>query len=161
VVTLLKARDQFLERDAAGRYGLDPDSNVVIRCMDNPQRTPAEQAELARQIYAAAPFLDSGRPASELHYECEAWPAQPSRPEPWVTGDVDVPPTLTISVTGDPATPHQGGINLARTLKGSLLTVDAAQHGIALLGQSECVDGVVADYLVNLTTPPHGARCTA
>jgi hypothetical protein len=46
-------------------------------------------------------------------------------------------------------------------LKRSLLTVDAAQHGIALLGQSECVDGVVADYLVDLTTPPDGARCTA
>lgn len=157
---LLKSRDAFMFRDATGRYGVDPDSNVVIRCMDNQRRTPAEQAELARQIYAAAPFLDQGRSAAELHDECEAWPQPPSRPQPWVAGDVDVPPTLTISVTGDPATPHQGGINLARALGGSLLTVDAAQHGIALLGQSQCVDGVVADYLIDLKTPSADARCS-
>ena len=159
--TLLKSRDAFLFRDVTGHYGVDPDSNVVIRCMDNPRRSSAEQAELAQQIYAAAPFVDPGRPASELHNECAAWPAPPSRPEPWVAGDVEVPPTLTISVTGDPATPHQGGINLARALKGSLLTVDAAQHGVALLGQIPCVDQIVTDYLVDLKTPPADARCTA
>jgi pimeloyl-ACP methyl ester carboxylesterase len=158
--TLLQSRDQFLFRDTAGHYGVDPDSNVVIRCMDNPRRTAAEQAELAKEIFAVAPFLDSGRPAAQLRSECEAWPAQPSRPEPWITGNVDVPPTLTISVTGDPATPHQGGINLARALKGSLLTVDAARHGISLLGVSECVDRVVSDYLIDLKTPPADARCT-
>lgn len=157
---LLKLRDNFLGRDSSGRYSTDPDSNVVIRCMDNPQRTPAQQAELTQQIYDAAPFLNSGRPAAKMHYECEAWPQQPSRPERWVTGKVDVPPTLTVAVTGDPATPQQGGINLARTLKGSLLTVDGAQHGIALLGQNQCVDDIVANYLVNLQTPPADAHCT-
>ena len=90
----------------------------------------------------------------------EAWPQPPSRPEPWVTGDVDVPPTLTISVTGDPATPYQGGVNLARALGGSLLTVEGAQHGIALLGQSECVDGIATNYLIDLQTPPDDARRT-
>lgn len=157
---LLKLRDNFLGRDSSGRYSTDPDTNVAIRCMDNPQRTPAQQAELTQQIYDAAPFLNSGRPATTMRYECEAWPQQPSRPERWVTGTVDVPPTLTISVTGDPATPHQGGINLARILKGSLLTVDGAQHGISLLGQNQCVDGTVADYLIDLKTPPAGAHCS-
>jgi pimeloyl-ACP methyl ester carboxylesterase len=52
-------------------------------------------------------------------------------------------------------------INLARVLKGSLLTVDAAQHGIALLGASECVDGVVSDYLIDLKAPPADAHCMA
>ncbi|GAS93805.1 alpha/beta hydrolase family protein [Mycolicibacterium canariasense] len=157
---LLKLRDNFVGRDSSGRYGTDPDSNVAIRCMDNPQRTPAEQADLTQQIFDAAPFVDSGRPAAHMHYECEAWPQQPSRPERWVTGNVNVPPTLTISVTGDPATPHQGGVNLARALKGSLLTVDGAQHGIALLGQNQCVDDIVAGYLIDLRTPPAGAHCT-
>lgn len=69
-------------------------------------------------------------------------------------------PTLTVSVTGDPGTPYQGGVNMARLLGGSLLTVEGAQHGVALFGQSECVDGIVADYLIDLQTPPDGARCT-
>ena len=69
--------------------------------------------------------------------------------------------TLIVSVTGDPVTPHQGGITMARTLGASLLTVGGAQHGIALIGQSECVDRTVADYLIDLQTPPDDARCTA
>jgi hypothetical protein len=71
-----------------------------------------------------------------------------------------VPETLTISVTGDPATPHQGGINLARALKGSLLTVDGNSHGAFLVGGSRCVNDLGIDYLVNLKTPPADARCT-
>jgi hypothetical protein len=39
--------------------------------------------------------------------------------------------------------------------------VDAAQHGIALLGASECVDRVVSDYLIDLETPPADAHCAA
>jgi pimeloyl-ACP methyl ester carboxylesterase len=156
---MLALRDNFLMRGADGRYGIDMGMNIAIRCMDDPRRTPAQQTELAEQIYAAAPFLDPGRPVTQLHHECEAWPQPPARSEPWATGDVDVPPTLTVSITQDPATPHQGGVNLARILNGSLLTVEGAQHGIALMGQSECVDGIVADYLIELKTPPAGARC--
>jgi hypothetical protein len=72
-----------------------------------------------------------------------------------------VPPILVTSVTGDPATPHQGGINLARTLGGTLLTVDGAQHGIALMGQSPCVDRIATDYLIDLALPPADARCAS
>jgi TAP-like protein len=49
---------------------------------------------------------------------------------------------------------------MARLLGGSLLTVEGAQHGVALFGQSECVDGIAADYLIDLQTPADGARCT-
>jgi hypothetical protein len=89
----------------------------------------------------------------------EAWP-EPPRNLPWLTGDVDVPPTLTVSVTGDPGTPHQGGINMARLLGGSLVTVEGAQYGVALFGQSECVDEIVTDYLIDLQAPPDDARRT-
>ncbi|MFI0466284.1 alpha/beta hydrolase [Saccharopolyspora sp. 5N102] len=154
-------RDSAFGRGPDGRYNNSGDAAYAIRCMDLPRRTPAEQTELARQIRAAAPFMDSGRPVRESHHECEAWPQPPTLPQPWVTGPVGLPPTLTVSITGDPATPYEGGINLARVLGGSLLTVEGAQHGIALLGQSECVDGLVADYLIDLQTPPDGARCTA
>lgn len=49
---------------------------------------------------------------------------------------------------------------MARLLGASLLTVEGNQHGVALFGQSACVDDVVADYLIHLRTPPDGARCT-
>jgi hypothetical protein len=62
-------------------------------------------------------------------------------------------------VRGLPVTPHQGGISLTRYLGASLLTVDGDQHRSALIGKSECVDRTVADYLIDLRTPPAGARC--
>ncbi|GAA1208675.1 alpha/beta hydrolase [Pseudonocardia alaniniphila] len=40
------------------------------------------------------------------------------------------------------------------------LTAEGAQHSVALFGQSECIDRIVADYLTDLQTPPDGARCT-
>jgi pimeloyl-ACP methyl ester carboxylesterase len=153
-------RDTYLGRGSDGRYNNSVDAVFSIRCMDASRRTPAEHTELSRQIVAAAPILDTGRPVPESHHECEAWPQPPTLPQPWVTGPVGLPPTLTVSVTGDPATPYQGGVNLARVLGGSLLTVEGAQHGIALLGQSECVDNLVTNYLIDLQTPPDDARCT-
>ncbi|MEV8410658.1 alpha/beta hydrolase [Streptomyces niveus] len=35
---------------------------------------------------------------------------------------------LTISITGDPSTPHQAGVNLAKALDGSLLTAKGTTH---------------------------------
>ncbi len=63
-----------------------------------------------------------------------------------------------ISATGDPVTPHDGGIGLADTLGARLLTVDGNQHG-TVISRNECVDGIVADYLVDLELPDEGARC--
>ncbi|GAA1330648.1 alpha/beta hydrolase [Pseudonocardia xinjiangensis] len=159
---LLGMRDAALGRGPDGRYGagLNIDANLAIRCMDNPRRSPEENTELARQARAAAPFLDPGRSPAPAHYECAAWPEPPSRDLPWLDGGVDVPPTLTVSVTGDPGTPYQGGITLARLLGGSLLTVEGAQHGVALFGQSTCVDQAVTEYLIDLRTPPADVRCT-
>jgi pimeloyl-ACP methyl ester carboxylesterase len=157
---LLGLRDGIYGRDADGRYVYDGDAFTGISCMDRPRRTPAEQTALARRLVEVNPLLDTGRPVTERHDECAAWPKPPSRLEPWLTGDVDVPPVLVVSVTGDPVTPHQGGITLARYLGGSLLTVDGDQHGSALIGKSECVDRTVADYLIDLRTPPADARCT-
>ena len=157
---LLGLRDSIYGRGPDGRYVYDADRLLAISCMDRPRRTPAEQTDLARQLVAATPLLDTGRPVAERHDECSAWPEPASRPEPWLTGGVDVPPTLIVSVTGDPATPHAGGVAMARLLGSSLLTVEGNQHGVALLGQSECVDDIVSDYLINLRTPPADARCT-
>ncbi len=98
--------------------------------------------------------------AGNYHSECEAWPAPPTRDEPWLADVEGLPETLVVSVTGDPATPHEGGIAMARALGGSLLTVDGKQHGAYILGGSKCVDDVVSEYLLDPETPPADARCS-
>jgi hypothetical protein len=62
-------------------------------------------------------------------------------------------------VTGDPATPYQAGVDLAKAMNGSLLSVEGAQHTAALQG-NVCVDDIVTAYLVDLRLPPEGARCS-
>jgi hypothetical protein len=66
---------------------------------------------------------------------------------------------MVVSVTGDPATPYQAGVNLAKALNARLLSVQGTQHTVALQG-TKCVDDYVSQYLINLTLPPDGARCT-
>ncbi len=59
----------------------------------------------------------------------------------------------------DPVKPHEGGISLAKTLGGSLLTVEGSQYGAAL-ARNSCINDALADYLIRLKTPGDGARCT-
>lgn len=71
-------------------------------------------------------------------------------------GIEDLPKTLIVSVAGDPATPHSGGIGFAETLGGILLTVAGEQHGVAFTDDNACVD----NYLINLKLPSEGTTCT-
>ncbi|WP_327640059.1 alpha/beta hydrolase [Kribbella sp. NBC_00482] len=96
----------------------------------------------------------------DFRSECEAWPAPPTGDDPWLTDVENLPETLVVSVTGDPATPHEGGIAMADALGAKLLTVDGKQHGAYLLGGSKCVDRVVDAYLLDLKSPPANTRCS-
>jgi pimeloyl-ACP methyl ester carboxylesterase len=157
---MLALRDTFYGRTADGAYPLDLDTNIAVRCMDWPRLTPEETTALARKVGEVAPMFDLDVfTAANYHSECEAWPASPMADDPWLADVEDLPETLAVSVTGDPATPHEGGIAMARALGASLLTVDGEQHGAYLLGGSECVDDVVEAYLLDLESPPVDARC--
>ncbi|SHI67209.1 alpha/beta hydrolase fold [Nocardiopsis flavescens] len=157
----LALRDTFYARTADGAYGMDFDTNIAVRCMDAPRLTPREQTALAREVGEVAPMFDLDVfTAGSYHSECEAWPEPPTRGEPWLDGAEGLPETLVVSVTGDPATPHEGGVAMARALGAGLLTVEGKQHGAYLLGGSACVDDVVEAYLLDLRSPPAGARCS-
>ena len=158
--TLTVLRDRYFERGADGVYGTDPDANVAIRCMDGVARTPEEQTALAERIAQVAPLLDIADAGIEYHHECASWPEPATRSEPWLEiPDGEIPMTLTVSVTGDPATPHSGGVAMAEALGGSLLTVEGNQHAAYLLGRSDCVNDVVEKYLIDLEVPAEGTTC--
>jgi pimeloyl-ACP methyl ester carboxylesterase len=69
-------------------------------------------------------------------------------------------PVLVISTTGDPATPYEAGVQLARQLRGKLLTFNGNRHTVALQGV-ECVDEMVTNYLVRLALPKRSSLCVA
>ncbi|SDZ37522.1 alpha/beta hydrolase fold [Amycolatopsis xylanica] len=157
--TLMKLADMYNERDDQGKYQATQDVFTAVRCVDDPRVTDPETILKAQREYVkVAPFLDDGRPESAARDACAFWPVpntmQPHQPK--VDG---LAPTLVISTTNDPATPYAAGVNLAKGLKGGLLTFEGTQHTVFLQGVS-CVDKAGTDYLVNGTLPPEGTRCS-
>ncbi|HYH30327.1 MAG TPA: alpha/beta hydrolase, partial [Pseudonocardia sp.] len=156
---LLRLADVYNDRGQDGTYGNSIEAFTVISCVDEERiTTREEQAELIRAATAAAPFRDDGRGVVPALDPCAFWPAPPTS-EPHIPQVEGLAPTLTVSVTGDPATPYQAGVDLAQALNGSLLSVEGNQHTAALQGNA-CVDEIVTAYLVDLQLPAEGARCS-
>ncbi|QFZ16870.1 alpha/beta hydrolase [Saccharothrix syringae] len=155
---LMLLADNYFDRDKDGRYGSVTDAFTAIKCVDEqPVTDRAVLDDVARRYKAAAPFLDDGNPAVGVLDPCAFWPvpptAQDGAPGP------GLPPVLVISTTGDPATPYEAGVSLARELGGGLLTFEGNQHTVYLQGD-ECVDTAGNAYLVDLELPPAGTRCS-
>lgn len=156
--TLMQLADLYLERDKDGRYSTTQDVFTAVRCVDDPRVTdPAVALEVARQYKAAAPFLDDGNPPVGVLDACAYWPV-PNTSEPHVPNVPNLPKVLVISTTGDPATPYEAGVALAKGLGGGLLTYEATQHTAFLQGDN-CVDDAGATYLTDLKLPAEGTRC--
>ncbi|WP_030575961.1 alpha/beta hydrolase [Streptomyces globisporus] len=157
---LIGLHDAYYQRYADGTYSNALEATEVINCLDEERHTPEQETKLRRTMTKIAPFLDTGRPLDDTRNMCEAWPVEPTLGYPYATDIEGLPDTLTVAVTGDPVAPYEEGTHLAEALEGSLLTVEGEQHGAALIAGNACVDDAVADYLVNLTSPPADARCT-
>jgi pimeloyl-ACP methyl ester carboxylesterase len=157
--TLLALADMYYQRDTNG-YSGSQDAFKAVRCLDDPPVTdPAVVLDADRRYRLAAPFLDDGQPPSAARDACAFWPAPPTS-EPGEPQIEELAPVLVISTTGDPATPYEAGVELARQLHGKLLSFDGNRHTVALQGV-ECVDEVVTNYLVRLTLPKRSSLCVA
>ncbi|MFC9998601.1 alpha/beta hydrolase [Nocardia sp. NPDC127526] len=140
---------------------IERDQQQAVFCVDDRRVTDrAEAAELARRATEAAPAFDDGRGTGQTYLDvCAFWPV-PATSQPHVPTVSGLPETVVIATTGDPATPYEGGVNLARALGSTLITFEGNQHGVFGSGVA-CVDAPVIEYLVNLTPPAEGLRCTA
>jgi pimeloyl-ACP methyl ester carboxylesterase len=140
-------------------YAIDTDVLTIVRCADDERAADrGASADIAARVLAAAPFTDPGTPVVAASGACDLWPTPPtsSRHVPHAEG---LPTVLVVSTTGDPATPYAAGVALADALHARLLTVEGTQHG-AVGGGWTCVDDIAADYLVDLSLPAAGTRCT-
>jgi hypothetical protein len=157
--TLMALADIYDGRQSDGSYSNEQDAFNAIRCVDEPPVTdPTIQQEAMQRYKQAAPFLDNGRPAVAQGDACTVWPVAPTS-GPHALNIQNLAPVLVVSTTNDPATPYQAGVNLAKALGGDLLTFVGTQH-TAFLQNIACVDKYGTNYLINLTMPPTGTRCT-
>ncbi|MHC1560959.1 alpha/beta hydrolase [Actinomycetospora sp. C-140] len=157
---LMTLADEYYERNPDGTYASSQDAFEAVRCVDDPRVTdPAQSLARAEAYNQAAPFLDSGRGVSAARDSCAFWPVPPTS-QPHIPQVPGLTPPLVVSTTGDPATPYQAGVELARALGGSLLTKIGDEH-TATFQNSPCVDDIVTRYLIDNTPAPPGATCPA
>ncbi|SOD64130.1 alpha/beta hydrolase fold [Streptomyces zhaozhouensis] len=158
---LLQLSRDFAGRDDQGAWPNLSEANYAVNCADEERLTPEQGAALRTAALESAPFTDPGVDVTDgVRDSCEHWPVEPGLGFPYAQDIEGLPETLVVSITGDPTTPHQGGVNLAESLGGSLLTVEGEGHTVVGSGANACVNEAVAAYLVDLTAPGEGATCT-
>lgn len=156
---LMLLADIYQGRQADGSYQYTLDAFTAIGCVDDkPITDPAVTLEADKRAREAAPFRDDGRGPNPARDVCAFW-SVPNTSEPHEPRVAGLPQVLVVSGTGDPATPYEAGVNLAKALNGRLLTVENNQHTVVLQGASQCVDDIVTKYYIDLALPPDGARC--
>jgi len=157
--TMLALADMYMRRDPQGRYTNATDARIAVNCVDQPPIKDREKVvDEDRRLREVAPFMSYGDFTGHAPLStCAFWPVPPTT-TPHAASAPGLPPTLVISTTGDPATPFQAGVDLAKQLGAVLLTFNGTQHTVAFQGE-QCVDDYVAAYLVDLKLPPPGATC--
>lgn len=150
---LLLLADDYQNRDDAGRYQNLQDAFTAIRCVDAPYPTdPAVWADADRRIREVAPFLAYGAFTGYAPRDvCALWPVQPTSVPHQVRGP-GPGKVVVVSTTGDPATPYQAGVDLARQMGAALISFDGSQHTVVFNGDA-CVDTAVLNFFVNRQSP--------
>ncbi len=156
---LLRAlRDISQGRAADGTYTNAQEAIVVYNCLDETRFSEQGQIDMIEALHSAAPIFDTGRPVEGQAVPCAGWPSEPTLEYPYAVGIENLPPTLAVAVTGDPLAPYDGAMSLADTLGSALLTVEGDRHGVIMSG-NECVDAIVASYLIDGDLPRSDVRC--
>lgn len=155
---LLALVDERTNRSGDGRY-LDnsTDAFYAVSCADLPfEGDDTDVLRLARDWQDEAPTFGPALAWGLL--TCADWPAAGE--------EIDVvqargsAPILVVSTTGDPATPYQWGVDLARSLDDGHLVTWQAQNHTAYQEGSGCVDAAVDAYLLAGELPDGDLTCS-
>jgi pimeloyl-ACP methyl ester carboxylesterase len=137
-----------------GSYAQISYSFPAVRCLDSQDDSVREAEKRYDRVSKAAPVL--GR-LGGADLTCALWPVASAPPQPSIDG-AGAPPIVVIGTTGDPATPYEYAVDMADRLKSGVLITYRGEGHLAY-GSSECVSGLVIDYLVRDRVPPDRTRC--
>lgn len=147
--------NEYLDISSGGEKNTNADGYFAIGCVD--QAWPRDAGKvLADAKVANRTAPNFGEAFTNDYLRCALWPA---KADPLTTPKATGSPTIVvIGTTGDPATPYQASVDLAKVLpKGRLLTFEGDGH--TAYGSSSCVNGAVDTYLVKLEPPAKDKRC--
>jgi pimeloyl-ACP methyl ester carboxylesterase len=156
---LLLLADDYQGRDDNGHYTNQQDAFTAIHCVDAPYpKDTAAWVDADRRARQVAPFLSYGDFTGFAPRDvCAMWPVAPSS-SPHPASSPGAGKVVVVSTTGDPATPYQAGVDLARQMSASLITFEGTQHTVVFNGDA-CVDTAVVNFLIDSVLPAPGTRC--
>jgi pimeloyl-ACP methyl ester carboxylesterase len=142
---------------AASHYdGLE--QTLAVVCADTAD--PRNAGDYAAAAQAGSRYGGFGALAAWEEAPCAFWPTATEQDR--YTGPWNRPTSATILVignTGDPVTPYQGSVAMARDLKRArLLTVKESGH-TEFFNPSECASNYEFRYLTTGELPPQGTVC--
>ncbi len=152
---LVDLANDYLDLSSGDDQNTTTDGYFAISCLDQAwPRDPDAVLADAKEAGRSAPTF--GEAFTNDYLRCALWPA---KADPLTTPRaVGSPVIVVVGTTGDPATPYEASVDLARALpRGRLLTNDGEGH--TAYG-SACVTGAVDTYLLTLDPPSEGKRCT-
>jgi len=153
---LLVLADAYNERQPDGTYKNVAAANNAVNCLDYVVPTDvAAYDAMVPVLEKAAPRFGQAIAYSGL--TCAFWSVRAAA-DPGVITAEGAPPILVVGTTGDPATPYEWAVNLARELaSGVLLTREGEGH--TAYGDSACIQDHVDRYLISLEVPPANTTC--
>ena len=153
--TLLLLADFYNDKDPDGGYLSNiSEANVAINCADE-RVGPEEFASLREDVLTASSVFGKYFGYPELG--CLGWPEGKSMIKLDYGVTLSTGP-LVVGTTGDPATPYQQAVSLAKKLSGAtLLTFEGEGH--TAYGSSDCVNKYVEDYLLGGELPASELLC--
>lgn len=151
---LLKSADSLNDRAEDGTFGSLFYSFPAIGCADSYDKGVTEADQRWVQDQQKAPIFGKYFGPG---YTCPLWPVRSTiQFKPTGSGAA---PIVVVGATGDPATPYQNAVTMAKQLEsGVLVTYQGEGHG-TFGGKSKCVDSLVIAYLTQGTVPTDGVKC--
>jgi pimeloyl-ACP methyl ester carboxylesterase len=152
---LLRIADLLNERNADGNYDQSIVAFPAIRCLDSSASSVRAEVRRSETLIKKAPIIG---PFWGPDLTCPLWPVPPAPPTPKINGR-GAAPIIVIGTTGDPATPYEYAVGMARQLESAVLVTFHGEGHLAY-GQSECVRQIVRNYLINGVVPPDETSCS-
>lgn len=150
---LLFLADQLNERNDKGQFGQTNYAFPAIRCLDERDHGVQGELKLADRASRKAPIVG---PYFGPDLVCTMWPVA-AVPKVKLVGQ-GAAPIVVIGTTGDPATPYDFAVSMAKQLQSGVL-VTYRGYGHTAYGQSGCVQKLVLSYLNDGVVPHDGITC--
>ncbi|GAB3272588.1 alpha/beta hydrolase [Arthrobacter pigmenti] len=155
---MLQLSDMGATRQNDGDYTSNSTAAFrAVNCLDYPMNLSLEQMrQNAETLDKASPTF--GRFLAYGAMSCNAWPHDAEDP-PEPIEAAGAPPIVVVGTTGDPATPYDWSVALAKQLNsGTLLTWEGQGHTAYGRGNG-CIGDAVDNYFIEGTVPEEDTRC--